>query len=43
MAAKRAVNGTVASQDITISLTIPRFNVGRPRANPTPMTEPTNV
>ena len=43
MAARRAVNGTVASQEINISFIIPRFSVGRPRANPTPMTEPTRV
>ncbi len=43
MAAKRAVNGTVANQDTAISLTIPRFSVGRPRASPTPITEPTKV
>ncbi len=38
-----AVKGTVASQDITISWIIPRLSVGKPRANPTPMTEPTRV
>ena len=43
MAARIAVNGTVASQEINISFMIPRFSVGRPRANPTPITEPTRV
>ena len=38
-----AVNGIVVTQEIIIILTMPRFNVGKPRASPTPITEPTKV
>ena len=38
-----AVKGIVVTQEMKIILTIPRFKVGRPRANPTPIIEPTRV
>jgi len=38
-----AVKGIVVIQEIKIILIIPRFKVGRPRANPTPIIEPTRV
>ena len=38
-----AVKGIVVTQEIKIIFTIPRFKVGSPRANPTPIIEPTRV
>ena len=38
-----AVNGMVVTQEINIILIIPRFKVGKPLANPTPITAPTRV
>ena len=38
-----AVNGIVVIQETIIILTMPKFNVGKPRASPTPITEPTKV
>ena len=38
-----AVKGMVVIQEITIIFTIPKFKVGNPRANPTPMMDPTKV
>ena len=38
-----AVNGIVVIQETSIILTMLKFNVGNPRASPTPITEPTRV